>query len=118
MEAHVVGNAIAAALVLLGLFAARAVQRNRLWSDALREVFRRRRLSVLLVAGVFLPTFTQAVLNPIFLLAVAVVALLWLASFSLKTVPKWRGIHLGWRRREQITSQVSGTEKGGESDVQ
>jgi peptide/nickel transport system permease protein len=52
VEGYVLGNAIVAAIVALGALAARALARNRLWSDALREVWRRRRVSVVMV-GLF-----------------------------------------------------------------
>jgi peptide/nickel transport system permease protein len=42
VEAHVVGNSIVAALTALGIWAGRAVRNNRLWREALAEVWRRR----------------------------------------------------------------------------
>jgi peptide/nickel transport system permease protein len=42
VEAHVVGNSIVAALIALGIWAGRAVHDNRLWREALAEVWRRR----------------------------------------------------------------------------
>ncbi|MBM4385732.1 MAG: ABC transporter permease [Deltaproteobacteria bacterium] len=50
MEAHVVGNLIVAALLALGLWAGRAIRKNRLWREALAEVWRRRWGSVLVIA--------------------------------------------------------------------
>jgi len=50
VEAHVVGNLIVAALLALGLWAGRAIRKNRLWREALAEVWRRRWGSVLVIA--------------------------------------------------------------------
>jgi peptide/nickel transport system permease protein len=49
MPAHVVSNAVVAALFALGIWAGLAVRRNRLWREALAELWRRRRGSLLVV---------------------------------------------------------------------
>jgi peptide/nickel transport system permease protein len=50
VEAHVIGNIAVAAIVAFGVFAGRAARRQRLWREALAEVWRRRWLSALAVA--------------------------------------------------------------------
>jgi peptide/nickel transport system permease protein len=50
VEAHVLGNLVVAVLLALAALAVRAVRRNRLWREALAEVWRRRRISVAVVA--------------------------------------------------------------------
>jgi peptide/nickel transport system permease protein len=57
VEAHVLVNLAVAALLALGAFAGRAARRNRLWSEALASVWRRRwgaALTVALFVGIAL----------------------------------------------------------------
>ena len=51
MEAHVLSNAIVAVLLVGAGFLVRFVRGNRLWRDAARELWTRRRYSVLVVAA-------------------------------------------------------------------
>lgn len=51
MKGYLVSNAVVVALLLGALFTVRAVRRSRLWREALRELWRRRRLSLLVIAA-------------------------------------------------------------------
>lgn len=52
MEAHVISNAIVAALLVAGAAVTLAAQRSRMWSAAFRTLWRKRRVA-LLVAGLY-----------------------------------------------------------------
>jgi peptide/nickel transport system permease protein len=52
MEAHTASNLIVLALMVAALAAVRSVRRSRMWSEAFGELWRRRRIA-LLVAGVY-----------------------------------------------------------------
>ena len=50
MAPHVWSNILVALLLIGGFFAVRAVRRNRLWGEAMGEIWRRRRISVVVIA--------------------------------------------------------------------
>ena len=54
---------------------------------------------VLLLLGVFLPTFARTILNEILLLAVALVLLVWLAAFAIQSLRRLGTLQIQWPRR-------------------
>lgn len=64
-------------------------------------------LATLVLAGVFLPTLINAILNHVFVLAVAVVGLLWLAAFSVRTLPMLAQLRWSWPRRRRQSAAVA-----------
>ena len=60
-------------------------------------------LAILVLLGVFLPTFTRAIVNQILLLAVLLVLLLWLAAFLLRDLPR---LSSGMLRRRKAADGV------------
>ncbi len=51
MESHQVSNAVVAVLLVGALLVVRAVRRSRYWRESLRELWRRRRVALLVIAG-------------------------------------------------------------------
>ncbi len=68
-------------------------------------------VAMLLVAGVFLPTLVNAIFGHMFVLAAFVVALLWLAAFSVRSLPKLAQIPIG-RARGTTTAAATAREPG------
>jgi hypothetical protein len=69
-------------------------------------------VTVLLLLGVFLPTFARTILNEILLLAVVLVLLVWLAAIAIQSLGRLSKLRIRWPRRpdsEQI-SQAAGDE--------
>jgi peptide/nickel transport system permease protein len=50
MESHAISNVVVALLLLAGFGIAMSVRRNRMWNDALRELWRRRPVAIVVVA--------------------------------------------------------------------
>ena len=58
-------------------------------------------LALIILLGVFLPTFARAVLNQILLLAVLLVLLLWFVVLLVRSLPKLAELRIRWPRRQR-----------------